>query len=106
MPGIWYSDVTPSRGDHTSAFCSRDTRASAIAFLTRGDLPQLFPIQYDLAAVAGAHDLKSLFEVAVAEAMRNDRPYIQPGLQQDCHLVPGFVHLPAVNAFDREHVEN
>ena len=30
----------------------------------------------------------------------------RPGLQHHRHLVPGLVHLAAVDAFDREHVED
>ncbi len=43
---------------------------------------------------------------AVSESMRNDGPDIQAGLQQDGHLVPGLVHLAAVDALNGEHVEN
>src|SRR3954452_4739328 len=30
---------------------------------------------------------------------------VHSGLKQHAHLVPGFVHLPTINAFDREHAK-
>src|SRR5579863_3388936 len=38
--------------------------------------------------------------------MRNHRHDVKTGLQQHGHLVPGLIHLAAVDAFDVEHVEN
>src|SRR5438552_3362980 len=40
------------------------------------------------------------------EPVGDDRPDVKAAMQHHGHLVPGFVHLPAVNAFDREHVEH
>src|SRR5438093_7340552 len=39
------------------------------------------------------------------EPVGDDRSDVKAALQHYGHLVPGFVHFPAVNAFDREHVE-
>src|SRR4051794_4372034 len=38
--------------------------------------------------------------------MRDDRGNVDAGVEQHAHLVPRLVHLPAVDAFDREHVED
>ena len=37
--------------------------------------------------------------------MRDHRGDVEPRLQQDGHLVPGFVHLPAIDSFDGQHIE-
>src|SRR5215203_7095717 len=38
--------------------------------------------------------------------MRDHRRYIDTRFKKYAHLVPGLVHLSAVDAFDRYHVEN
>src|SRR5438094_5712807 len=38
--------------------------------------------------------------------MCDDRAYVEAGLEQDGHLVPGFIHLTAVDPFERKHIEN
>src|SRR5437773_11300942 len=40
------------------------------------------------------------------EAMRDHGFYVQAALEHDGHLVPGLIHLAAVDAFDSQHVEN
>src|SRR5579885_1716830 len=50
------------------------------------------PGQDDLAALAGAHDLEALPELVILEVVRDDRADVEPGLEHDRHLVPGFVH--------------
>ena len=38
--------------------------------------------------------------------MGNDRLNIKPGFEQDAHLIPGFIHFAAVDAFDSKHVKD
>src|SRR5581483_3556312 len=66
----------------------------------------LVPVQNHLARTAGHHGLEATLEFCVVEAVGDHRTDIEPGLQHDCHLVPCLVHLAAVNALDREHVED
>ena len=65
-----------------------------------------FQVRTTLPDWPGAHDLEALLELGVGEAVRDDRRDVQPGLEHHRHLVPGLVHLAAVDALDREHVED
>ena len=40
------------------------------------------------------------------KTVRDDGRDIEAGLEHDGHLVPGLIHLAAIDAFDREHVED
>src|SRR6185295_14631840 len=73
---------------------------------TRRALSKFLPVENHLAAVAGPHDLESFFEVAISESMCDDGLDIESGLQQNGHLVPGLVHLAAIDTANRQHVEN
>src|SRR3569833_2015735 len=66
----------------------------------------LSPAQDYFAGISGAHDVKAFLEIGVVEAMGNNRADIEPTLQHDSHLVPGFVHFAAVDAADGEGVED
>src|SRR5262245_206719 len=66
----------------------------------------LRPRQYYLAAVAAAHGLEPLFEIGVSKAMRDDRPDVEARLQHHGHLIPGLVHFAAIDALERQNVED
>ena len=58
----------------------------------------MLPVHDDLAGVALAGRGEGGLELAEAEAMGDGRSDVQPGLEHDGHLVPGLVHLAAVDA--------
>src|SRR5579885_1664585 len=62
--------------------------------------------QDDFGRIAANHRLKAFFKLGVVKAMGDHRANIQTGLQHDGHLVPGLVHLPAVDSLDGQHVED
>ena len=66
----------------------------------------LRPGQHNLAAIALQHGVEALLEIMARVAVRDDRADVQARLEHDGHLVPGFVHLPAINALEIEHVED
>src|SRR5271165_1216994 len=69
-------------------------------------LLKLLPIQNHFAAVGRAHHLKRRLIIFVAEPMCNHRHDVEARLQQHRHLVPGLIHLAAVDAFDVQHVKD
>src|SRR5215472_18374466 len=56
------------------------------------------PVQDHLARVPRHHHFEALLKFAVVETVRNHRRNVHTRLQQHAHLVPGLVHLPAVDA--------
>src|SRR6266511_856455 len=66
----------------------------------------LLPAQDHLPRAAGADGVEALLELLVGEAVGDHRGDVQPALDHDRHLVPGLVHLAAVDALDGEHVED
>lgn len=66
----------------------------------------LFPLQDDLAALAGLHDVEAFLELVHGEAVGDDGAEVQAGEQHLLHLVPGFPHLAAVDALDGEGLED
>src|SRR4051794_21895526 len=64
------------------------------------------PVQHYFAGLAGAHGRESLFEISVAVTMRDHGRDVQTGMDQHRHLVPGLIHLAAVDALDGDHVED
>src|SRR5688572_16652915 len=74
------------------------------------DLPSchssLFPSQYHLSAHPAPHHIKTLLKILVPKTMRDHRLDIQAGLEHHRHLVPGLIHLAAVDSFDRQHIEH
>ena len=60
----------------------------------------------DLAAVARQHRVEALLEIGEGKAVGDDGPDIEAALEHHGHLVPGFVHLAAVDSFDGELVED
>ena len=52
------------------------------------------------------HGVEALLEVLEAVAVGDHRGDVQARLEHDGHLVPGLVHLAAVDALDGDHVED
>src|SRR5262245_25543405 len=95
-----------SEGSAADAVSPRKTPARIAAQGSFMSVQILDPIQNDLAGLSAQHGLKPFFKFCVMESMRDDRPDVEPALQHYGHLVPGFVHLPPINAFYREHIED
>jgi len=66
----------------------------------------VLPVENDLTGVAGAHNGECLLVFPPGEAMRNDRRDIEATSQHHGHLVPGFLHLAAIDALDSEHAKD
>ena len=66
----------------------------------------LVPVEDDLPALAGAHEVEAALEFGEGHAVGNDGRDVEPALDHGRHLVPGVVHFAAVDAADREHVED
>src|SRR5512144_2547148 len=64
------------------------------------------PLHDDLARFAGARGGERGFVLAEREAVGDRRADVQPRLEHHGHLVPGLVHLPAVDALHGEHLEH
>src|SRR6185437_13648257 len=64
------------------------------------------PVQDDLSALPRVPDRERLLVVLEREAVRDDRRDVETRLHEDGHLVPGLEDLPAVDASDREHLED
>src|SRR5690606_38818449 len=64
------------------------------------------PAQDHLAGLARSHELEGLLVVLVAEAVSDDRLNAEAALEHARHLVPGLEHLPAVNAFQGQALED
>ena len=62
--------------------------------------------QEHFAALAAGHDVETFLEIIESESVRYDRREVEAGYEHLLHLVPCFPHLPPVNAFQREGVEN
>src|SRR5512132_142452 len=78
----------------TTVFYSASRRAS------RG------PVQDDLAALTGAHDVERLRELFGRKAMRDHRRDVEPALQHRAHAVPGLEHLAPVDPLESEAAED
>src|SRR6266566_4834839 len=67
---------------------------------------ELAPFQNHFARLARKHCVESLLTLRVVKAMGDDRADVQAALQHHGHLVPGFIHLAAINSFYRQHRED
>src|SRR6266478_5371815 len=67
---------------------------------------QAAPVEHDFPGVAGFHQLDGFFELCIGEAVSDDRRDIEAALDHRRHLVPGFIHLAAVDSFDCERAED
>lgn len=56
------------------------------------------PIQNHLPAFAPEHRFETLFEIVDLEAVGDDAGYVEAVFQHGDHLVPGFEHLPPIDA--------
>jgi hypothetical protein len=65
-----------------------------------------FPIEHDLAAIAGLHRLEALFECGVRQAMGDDGGDLEAALEHGGHLIPRLIHFAPVDSFDREPIED
>src|SRR5262245_30490500 len=64
------------------------------------------PIEYDFAGVTGFHQFDCFLKLRVGKSVRDDGGNIKTALDHRRHLVPGFVHFAAVNAFNGERAEH
>ena len=58
----------------------------------------LFPVENNFPTVAGFHDVKGLLIPFCRKTVCDHFGNIQSGQQHHFHLVPGFIHLSAINA--------
>ena len=52
------------------------------------------------------HHGKGFLKLRIVEAVRENRGQIQPGFHHRHHLVPRFIHLSAVDALQRQPLED
>ena len=69
-------------------------------------LSLLIPAQDHFPGLTGTHCVKALLELINGESMSDNRGQIQTRLDQRRHLVPGFKHLTAIDAFDEQPLED
>src|ERR1019366_1503792 len=74
--------------------------------LTNALLSDTSQVQNHFARLSRDHRVKSLLKVVERESVRNHRRNIQSRLDHHRHLVPRVIHLPAIDALDRDHVED
>src|ERR1700739_2414754 len=73
----------------------------------KGDrLAQAGPVEDDFAGFAGDHGGETIFELPVRVAVGDYGGDVEARVEHYRHLVPGLVHFPAVDALDRDHVED
>ena len=58
------------------------------------------PVHHHFAGGPGTCGREGCLVVAIVEAMRDDGADVEPRLEHHRHLVPGLVHLPAVDAVE------
>ncbi len=66
----------------------------------------LIPIENDFTGITGTHHFETFCKFRKVQAVRDDRADVKAALKHHRHLVPGLIHLPAVDAFDREAAED
>src|SRR3954471_24241671 len=76
--------------------------ATALSNVPRGSIPA----QDDLAGFTGDRGGEALLEIHVRQPVGDERIEIESRLEHGRHLVPGLENLAAVNALDRQHVED
>src|ERR1700692_4732524 len=93
--GGWQAKAPAPRLARTLAKCrnSRDRPPGLSLFLTTS-----LPAQNHLPRIPRRHRLEALLILRIVEAVRDHRADIQSRLQHHAHLVPGLVHLAAVDA--------
>src|SRR6266700_6200822 len=71
-----------------------------------GASASVLPIENYFTGLARHHHLEAFLELDVMKTVGDDRLDVEAAFQHDGHLIPGLVHLAAVNTFNREHVED
>ena len=56
------------------------------------------PVEDDFSRKSGIHHFKSLLELIDGETVSDHRGNIETTLEHAAHFIPGFEHLPPVNA--------
>src|SRR3712207_2396753 len=74
--------------------------------LTAAYMALVPPVQDDLARLPAGGGGEGLLVIVTAEVVRDDGRDVESGLDHHRHGVPGLVHLAAVDALDRQHVED
>src|SRR5439155_19260928 len=74
----------------------------AIAFVRTS----VTPVQNNLAALSRVGDGERFLVLLIRKAVGDHRRDVEAALAQDRRLVPGIEDLPAVDAFDGEHLEH
>src|SRR5262245_10606393 len=81
-------------------------RSSRSVPYTAPPLLAVGPVEDHLSCLPGAGCLERPLEVGGGEAVRDHGRDVEPGLQHHRHLVPGLVHLAAIDPLHRQHVED
>src|SRR6185369_17410652 len=101
-PGSAVSGATPvGEAGGASAAKIRKRAAPRDRVILKGRSARL-PVQDHAPGVARHHDLEPLLELAPRVVVRDDGLDVQAALEHDVHLVPGLVHLAAVDPLDGE----
>src|SRR5260370_1047234 len=74
--------------------------------LQRLNQSQSPPIQNHLPRLPARHHFKTFLEFNQMEPVGDGRLEVKAGFEHDRHFVPGLIHLAAINAFDRQHIEH
>src|SRR5450759_2259760 len=93
----------------SSARCSSGSRVGVVLTVESSRRPRAAsrgPVQDHLAGVAGAGGRERGGVLAEREPVSDRGRDVEPGLEHHRHLVPGLVHLPAVDAAERQHLEH
>src|SRR5260221_13522718 len=64
------------------------------------------PVEEDAPGVPGVYPLEGALELRVGETVCDHGLDVEAAVEHHRHLVPGLVHLAAVDALDREHAED
>src|SRR5690348_12091314 len=68
--------------------------------------PNAAPVHDDFPRAARSHDAEGLGVLLHGQVMRDDGLELEAALQQARHFVPGLEHLAAVDAFQRQALED
>src|SRR6202050_5199397 len=85
---------------------SARVRSQTSSFAPGGRLAYGAPVENNYPGIADFHGGESFLIFIPFVAMRDHRLDIEPRFQHHTHFVPGFIHLPAVNTLQRQHVED
>src|SRR4051794_26539701 len=105
-PGSAVSGATAVCGAGPAAAAYSRASAAATDRIKRKPPSARFPVEDHAPGVPGHHDLEALLELAPGEVVGDDRLDVEAALEHHVHLVPGLVHLAAVDPLDGEHGED